>query len=129
MAAREPETRRCQDCKGEYTTLHPRAKYCPVCRTYKNVLYLLQRLYDCWACGNQYAPLERNDKLCGRCSLTVKRRHDTKGTCRLCHEKSEQLLSPEVRICRPCATNPDNRQAFIRALAKKRQQRSATATG
>lgn len=114
----------CEDCGLEFQSSRDNAKYCRVCRLFRNLVFIEARTYDCWACGGEFAPLERNQKFCGDCN-TVRSAHDAPGTCSFCKEKTEQLLHKEVKVCRKCATDPENRQLLIRALHKKKASRAS----
>jgi hypothetical protein len=108
----------CADCGREFETTRDNAKYCRLCRLLKNLIYIGDRRYECWACGGEFAPLGRNDKFCGQCN-TVGSVHDHGGECRLCGETSDQLLHADVLVCRGCSTNPDRRKVLIQAVYRK----------
>lgn len=113
----------CADCGAEYETRRTNTKYCRVCRTYRDLMFLGDRSKTCIECDKQFLPLTKKDLLCGACgSFLAKAVH---GDCSLCGEKTEHLLHDSIKVCRRCATDPEKRVTLLRALAKKRRKHGA----
>lgn len=109
----------CEDCGKEVSTPRRNTKYCIVCRLFRNTVFIGHRTKVCVECEKRFAPLNRGDVLCGGCDFTKK---FVEGSCALCERKSERLLHPDLKVCSMCATDPDKRTLFQRALAKKRRR-------
>lgn len=115
----------CEDCGQPYTAIRKNAKYCRVCRLLRNAIYLGDRTQTCLICEQDYAPLQR-DKLsiCGSCNPNSYK-HDVEGTCVFCKTKDGRLIHEDIKVCRRCAQDPEQRELFIKALGKKKAQRCA----
>lgn len=108
----------CVDCGREFESNRENAKYCYLCRLYRNLVFIADRKYECWACGEKFAPLARSDKFCGGCNTNTSIHH-TEGTCSFCGE-ARVVLHEDVSVCLPCATDGEQRKLFVRAIHKKR---------
>lgn len=107
----------CEDCGRPRSTRYKNTKYCLVCRLFKNLNYIGTQTRKCPVCNNRFAPLNRNELMCGECNtkIAVGQPH---GVCGFCGEDTDLLLD-DVRVCHPCATDPKNRDTFLVAMAKK----------
>lgn len=109
----------CEDCGSRSETTRANTKYCKTCRLFRNVVFIGHRTKTCIECEKRFAPLDRADVLCGSCDFT---RPLVAGHCALCDRDTERLLHADVKVCSMCATDPDKRVLFQRALAKKRRR-------
>lgn len=107
----------CENCGRERETRYKNTKYCLVCRLLKNLNYIGTRRQKCPSCGETFAPLHRNEVMCGKCNpkFAVGK---PRGVCGFCEEEKDLILD-SVRVCHPCATDPDNRERFLVALVQK----------
>jgi hypothetical protein len=108
----------CQDCGADYETVRRNTKYCRVCRMFRDLAYLKALTRECISCDQKFAPLHREDILCGNCDPVTSKFH-VEGVCGICQVQAT-LLHKDIAVCKSCATDPGQRTVFIKALAKKR---------
>lgn len=117
-----PELRiRCATCNSDRDTTHKNTKYCHVCRLASNLLFVGDKQKKCFACGQDFAPLSRNDLFCGKCDRNA-RSHNVEGYCAFCEREDQRLMRDEVRICVECSKNPEKRPAFLHAVLTRQDQ-------
>lgn len=111
----------CADCKHHHVAHSPKAKYCNVCRIFRDLAFVNSTTKPCFMCGDQFAPMSRKDMLCSKCDYT----HLVHGTgdCGLCKATSTSTIRSDIAVCLDCARDPKKRQIFSRAIAKKRAER------
>lgn len=111
----------CADCSRERETRYANTKYCLVCRLARNLQFLGERTSQCIVCENRFAPLSRNDDLCGVCDNFPASGEPT-GTCALCETIDIAILNEDVSVCKRCAKDPEKRVLFRKAVILKRQR-------
>jgi DNA-directed RNA polymerase subunit RPC12/RpoP len=83
-------------------------------------MFVAEKRAECAVCDREFAPLSSTETfVCGGCDPNH-RRADAGGECALCGNHSEFLIHQDIAVCRRCATDPDQRKLFIKALARKR---------
>lgn len=112
---------KCADCGEPYTAKRRNAKYCRLCRLFRDLIYLDRRTHECVSCGDRFAPLHSNDKLCAICDFATKTADAKK--CSFCSEK-RATVNAEVSVCLGCAKDPKHRRLLIQATGKKRRTRT-----
>ena len=85
---------------------------------FRDLTYLKSNTRECVACDSKFAPLHREDILCGGCDPVTSKFH-VQGVCALC-QTNGTLLHKDISVCKGCSTDPSKRTVFIKALAKKR---------
>lgn len=115
------QTITCADCGHEHTAKRKNARYCGICRLFRNLIYLGARTSRCASCDGKFSPLHVNDKLCANCDFSQGK--DGRGNCALCEQKDMPLVKAEVAVCVYCAKDPTRRDVFTRAIGKKRKAR------
>jgi hypothetical protein len=118
----EPQERACEDCGGSYLAKRSNAKYCSICRLFRDLTWLRNRQYTCLDCEARFAPFKSNEQLCSKCDFIGSKNY-VEGTCALCQHSSYPLLSADVAVCLGCARDPDKRAIFLKAIANKRRNR------
>ncbi len=113
------KTIQCEDCGRKYETTRKNTKYCRVCRVFRDLAYLRALTKTCVACDRDFAPMRRDDLLCGHCDPTTSKQ-EVEGDCALCQVHAN-LLHADIAVCKGCATDPEKRELFMKALAKKRR--------
>lgn len=112
----------CADCRHSHTAHRKNAKYCGVCRLFRDLIYLGGRRSRCASCDEKFAPLNVNDRLCATCDLEMHPPKDL-GDCALCDAENTVLVRPGIAVCVTCAKDPKHRDVFTRAVGKKRKTR------
>lgn len=120
-----PQTINCKDCGAPRETKHRNTRYCHVCRLFRNLVFVSRRTAACVSCDGRFAPIKRDDQLCGFCDF-LGETHRVTGKCGVCGQKTE-LVRREIRVCVPCLKAPDKRQLVIKALNKRRQEQREAA--
>lgn len=113
----EKRTIHCEDCKHEYETVRANTKFCQVCRTFKDLVYVGTDTRKCWLCDSTFAPLHRKDEACADCSPRTGKMLD--GECVLCQGHRHPLLSGDILVCLGCAKDPERRRTFGKAIRAK----------
>lgn len=114
--------RTCEDCGHEYQSKRANAKYCGVCRLFRDLVYHGKRKQTCLDCGERFAPFKSGERLCSNCDFIGSANYAA-GACALCKHSTHPLLSTDIAVCLGCARDPDKRDIFTKAVAKKRQSR------
>lgn len=114
----------CEDCGKPRLTGRRNTKYCRVCRLLKNINFIGDRTSECPRCKKRYAPVTRNDLMCGKCNPRIAQGKPT-GICGFCKEEKD-LIDSDIKVCHGCATEPDNRLAFTIALLDKVETQRTT---
>lgn len=109
----------CADCGEPTTATRKNARYCPVCRLFRNLIYLGSNRQTCASCETKFAPLTVNERLCSDCDLTTAKRQG--GSCAICEQRGVPLVAEGVAICIYCARAPEKRDVVTRALGKRRR--------
>lgn len=112
-------TIRCVTCNAPTPTTRKNTKYCVPCRLLKNVKFYANTTKKCWGCDGRFAPLHRNDVLCGTCDDAPPR--SITGICSFCKNKTE-LYNDNVKLCLPCIKDPERRPTLLRSLMKKQRE-------
>lgn len=110
----------CADCGHDQVVSRRNARYCYVCRTFRDLIYLGSRRGKCSSCQEKFAPIKANDRLCANCDFLVE--NNPTGHCAFC-DKDGLLISPELAVCVACAKNPELRDKVTQAVGKKRRLR------
>ncbi len=116
----DPRDINCEDCGRSFETTRANTKFCTVCRTYRDLLYIGEQTKSCLECDQKFALLKRSDMLCGKCDFLTSKKY-VEGTCALCHNVSDRLMHKDIRVCIRCARNPEMRTLLLKALVKKRK--------
>lgn len=115
----------CVDCRAPSTARRPNAKYCDVCRLWRDLMFVGARRHRCLDCEESFAPTRVADKLCATCDFIGSRKY-AEGECAFCHRSTDPLLCVDVRVCRRCARDPERRSLLIKAVKAKRNSRRET---
>jgi hypothetical protein len=116
----------CADCGHEHTAASPRAKYCNVCRIWRDLTFVGDTTKACFGCGEKFAPVRRKDLLCSNCDYN----HTiyATGPCAICKASSTTTMRSDIAVCVDCMRKPgETRRLFVRAIHKKRADRLAVA--
>lgn len=108
----------CEDCGCPRLTRRSNTKFCRVCRIYKNLKYLGDRVTKCIACDKTFAPIYRNEDVCASCSPDLPT-GDPRGTCVICKQENASIIDQSISLCLQCAQNPKTRKPFKGALINK----------
>lgn len=114
----------CEDCHGPYTASRSDARRCPSCRLLRILTYTAARCGHraCRACGEQYAPFRRNDRLCAACEP---QKHDIPVvTCIICKRDAPRF--ERLTVCCGCVKGTETQPLVIRALQKGQESRKST---
>jgi hypothetical protein len=111
-------TIQCADCGRTRQTRRSNTKYCYPCRLLRNIKWQGTETTKCLVCEKRFSPLKRGDVICGKCD-SVPPPGDPRGTCAFCGTENSSLVDKEVQVCRPCATDPEQRGKLAAALQKK----------
>lgn len=120
---RKTFTIECEKCGAIRTSRAKNTKYCRVCSLLRQVEYYSRAERKCLAegCGNEYMPLQRSDKMCGKCYEST----STKvflGECSFCNRENVPLEDPNITVCYPCMKSPATRRLLIKALQEKQRR-------
>lgn len=107
----------CKDCGSPFPTTRSNAKYCRVCRLYRNLVFLRDSTFECAACGTTVAPVVRDGWVCSTCDPTMGC-SDVTGCCSLCSIDAK-LPYEELAVCEECLNSPDQRRLLVSALRAK----------
>lgn len=111
----------CEGCgyvrKGPKNT-----KLCKLCAIERDIKHHRDAKRPCnqTDCNEQFAPINRNDWVCGKCDLAA-----YEGPCLWCKAPHTQLLHKYLRVCLKCAKSPANRLPLLKALERDRYKRRA----
>jgi hypothetical protein len=114
------KTYECETCGARAQSPRSNAKYCVICRTFRNLKYVGAKTSKCWACKSSFAPLHRNDVLCGSCDDDATR--GPTAQCRLCQDM-RSLYHDDILICGQCMKKPAAREPVMHALFNKQVRR------
>jgi hypothetical protein len=116
---------RCADCDSDHVAHSPRAKYCSVCRLFRDFAFVQDTTKNCFMCEEVFAPVSRKDALCSICDYNHKI-YGT-GTCGICKTPNTRTIRTDISVCLDCARKPGaTRRLFIKGIAKRRRERMET---
>lgn len=113
----------CKDCGAQFETKRRNTKYCEVCRAIRNLLYVGSHRKECVSCESTFAPLARDDILCGECDFIDSGKR-VRGKCTVCSTAEAILMHKDIRVCLACGRNPEKRTLLLKALFKKKRAQS-----
>lgn len=123
----QTRSRECENCGGEITSKSKLAKYCSICRLYKNIMFIGDKTVECQVCEDEYSPTERGQFCCRKCSSVTDRVRS--GECKICGSDDWPLIWQEAQVCVKCMDDPEKRGIVARGLMKrivKQKKESAT---
>lgn len=117
----------CVDCQHPYETIRKNTKRCRVCQIVRDLQYMAAKnkvlKLTCVVCDVEFWPLSsEKTPFCGECNR-VPSPLNVRDHCDWCDRDNVLLVHDDVRICRGCATKPDNRPRLLKALTLKVQRR------
>lgn len=112
----------CADCSHPYVTIRKNTKYCALCRLDRNLTFVGGAKGKCQRCGEKFAPLERQGKLCGPCSVRFLNAQLAEiGRCIFCKSEDVKLLGHGIACCHQCSTDPQKRSNLHTKVVAKAQ--------
>lgn len=116
----------CQECGHREETTGKNTIRCATCRLVRNLSWVRNRTAKCWLCKAKYAPIARDDGLCGECAHTPATAKTI--DCVFCggHKRS---VAQDIAVCGSCARDPLNRRSFLDAVLKRQERQLAQQAG
>lgn len=115
----------CADC-GEERRGPKNTKYCHMCRLARDAEFWTGKTVKCrkdhGGCGQAFAPINRNDSLCGKCNPGVSA---WRGNCVLCGKDDTYRVMRTLAVCKSCARDPAKRVKFVKGLRRRQAERKA----
>lgn len=118
----------CQEegCGHWDLTAAKNTKRCYVCRLVRNLTFVKARKSKCWACGESYCPIARDDQLCGKCAFKSSGAEQI--DCVYC-KRPGISVAKDIAVCMVCARDPKNRNQFLGAARRRQLDRIAQDPG
>lgn len=110
----------CSDCGRERKTRNKTTKYCLLCRYARNLKWLKETTVECALGDHRFAPLKRGDEVCGKCDM-ITSDFEPIADCSFCDRKEVPIVCEDIRVCKHCATDPDQRKKFRNAVLLKQK--------